>query len=148
MNRQVVSYTRLDKQCIDNLRRIFELLELYLHQAGGAAGFPSDLEVIALMAKDPKPVICPADKLIGNSREPGRFRTSYEIVNNPLDSKLSRVAPGRIAIIAEKRANHNGSRFVLFYDGSIRAFNHPQFARLKNNAFVAPAEERGKKKTV
>ena len=43
-----------------------------------------------------------------------------------------------MAIVAEKRANHNGQRFVLFYDGSVRAFDAAQFDKLKNNLFVVP----------
>jgi len=50
---------------------------------------------------------------------------------------LSKTPPDRVAIIAEKRANHNGQRFVLFYDGSVRAFDTAQFEKLKNNSFVA-----------
>jgi len=50
---------------------------------------------------------------------------------------LSKTPPDKVAIVAEKGANHNGQRFVLFYDGSVRALDAAQFDKLKNNSFVA-----------
>jgi hypothetical protein len=53
-----------------------------------------------------------------------------------LNPKLLPIADDRIAIIAEKRANHNGKRFVLFLDGSVRAFDDSQFDKLKRRSFI------------
>jgi prepilin-type processing-associated H-X9-DG protein len=57
-------------------------------------------------------------------------------VNDPLKPALSTTPADRVAIIAEKRPNHNGQRFVLFYDGSVRAFDETQFDKLEKNSFV------------
>lgn len=135
-DKQFMFKSDVDEHCIDNLRRIYELVHAYLHQSGSVAGFPSDLEVIALMANDPKLLICPADKLIKNSDPNRSLRTNYEIVNDPLTPKLSKLGRGRIAIVAEKRPNHHGRRFVLFYDGSVKAFNISQFETLRKNSFI------------
>jgi hypothetical protein len=129
--------TLAEEQCTGNLRRIYELVELYLHGSGGEIGFPSNFDGLRLMAKDPNLFICPADKAIEGSQVSGSEQSSYEIVNNPLDSKLSSTDPAKIAIVVEKRPNHTGKRFALFYNGSIRSFNDSAFDRLKNNAFVA-----------
>ena len=64
------------------------------------------------------------------------FETSYEIVSDPLKTELKGTPPNRVAIVVEKKANHDGKRFVLFYDGSVTAFDEVQFAKLKNNSFV------------
>jgi hypothetical protein len=130
------SRTPVDKQCVDNLQRVYKLLKLYLHRSGGALGFPSNLDVLYPMAEDPKPFICPADKELEAAGKPDTFRTSYEIVNNPLEPKFAKTSPNRIAIVTEKRANHQGQRFILFYDGSVRAFDETQFDRLKGSSFI------------
>jgi hypothetical protein len=136
MNKPSVSRTPIDEQCLGNLHRIYKLIKQYLHHSGGALGFPSNLDGVYLMAKDPKPFICPADKGLETASKPDSFRTSYEIVSNPLDPKLATIPASRIAIVVEKRSNHEGQRFVLFYDGSVRAFDNRQFDRLKDDSFI------------
>lgn len=136
MNKPSFSQSSIDQQCISNLRHVYRLLKLHLHHSGGALGFPSDLEILYGLSKDPQVFICPGDKEIDVSVKTESFRTSYEIVNDPLRPKLSAMPPDKVGIVAEKRANHNGQRFVLFYDGSVRAFDAAQFDRLKNNSFV------------
>jgi hypothetical protein len=86
------------------------------------------------MAREPKPFVCPVDKELGSARNSDSIRTSYEIVSNPLDRTT--IPPNEIAIVVEKRANHAGRRFVLFYDGSVRAFNDAQYDKLKSNLFI------------
>jgi hypothetical protein len=136
MNKPATSQTSVDEQCIVNLRIIYKLLELHLHHSAGAMGFPHNLDLLYGMSKDPNDFICPADKQINTSVRTKTFRTSYEVVNDPLKPDSSTTLIGRIAIIAEKRANHNGKRFVLFYDGSVRAFDLTQFGKLKGNSFI------------
>jgi hypothetical protein len=48
----------------------------------------------------------------------------------------AKTTPARIAIIAEKGVNHNGKRFVLFYDGSVRGLDAKQFDKLKSRSFI------------
>ncbi len=136
MNKPSVSRTPVDEQCASNLHRIYKLIKQYLHHSGGALGFPSNLDGVYLMAKDPTPFICPADKGLETASKPDSFRTSYEIVSNPLEPKLATIPASRIAIVVEKRANHNRQRFVLFYDGSVKAFDDAQFDRLKGDSFI------------
>jgi hypothetical protein len=136
MNKPSASRTPVDEQCVGNLQRIYKLIKQHLHHSGGALGFPSNLDGVYLMAKDPKPFICPADKGLETASKPDAFRTSYEIVSNPLDPKLATMPASRIAIVVEKRANHNGQHFVLFYDGSVKAFDDSQFERLKGDSFI------------
>ena len=136
MNKPSVSRTPVDEQCVGNLQRIYKLIKQHLHHSGGALGFPSNLDGVYLMAKDPKPFICPADKGLETASKPDGFKTSYEIVSDPLDPKLATMPASRIAIVVEKRANHNGQRFVLFYDGSVKAFDDSQFDRLKGDSFI------------
>lgn len=136
MNKPSVSRTPVDEQCVGNLQRIYKLIKQYLHHSGGALGFPSNFDGVYLMARDPKPFVCPADRKLETAGKPDTFRTSYEIVNNPLEPKLAKTPAGRIALVIEKRANHDGQRFVLFYDGSVRAFDGPQFDRLRSNSFI------------
>jgi len=121
-----------DEECVHNLQRIYISIKQYLHHSGGRLGFPADLEALYPMAREPKPFVCPADKEPGSTRSSDSIRTSYEIVGNPLD----RIPPNEIAIVVEKRANHAGRRFVLFYDGSVRAFNDAQYDKLKSNLFI------------
>lgn len=137
MNKSSLSQSSIDEQCIGNLRHIYRLLKLHLHHSGGALGFPSDLDTLYGLSKDPKIFICPGDTETKASEKPDAFRTSYEIVNDPLKPELAKTPPARIAIIAEKRANHNGQRFVLFYDGSVKAFDAAQFDKLRSNSFIA-----------
>lgn len=136
MNKRPFSQSSVDEQCTNNLRTIYRLLKLHLHHSGGAMGFPSNLDLLYGMSKDPRDFICPADKQINASVRTDIFRTSYEIVNNPLKRQLSTTSADRIAIIAEKRPNHNDQRFVLFYDGSVRTFDKVQFEKLKNHSFI------------
>jgi len=136
MNKPPVSRTPADEECVADLHRIYKLLKQYLHHSGGALGFPSNLDALYPMAKEPKPFICPADKELETAVKPNTFRTSYEIVSDPLEPKLSTTPASKIAIVAEKRANHNGQRFVLFYDGFVRALDDADFERLKGNAFI------------
>lgn len=131
------SRNKIDEECIKNLQYIYGLLNLYLHHSGGALPFPSDFEVLYEMSKKPKAFICPGDMKIDASVKTRPFRTSYQFVNDPLKSKLSAAAPGKIAIVAEKEPNHDGVRFVLFYDGSVRAFDTTNFDKLKNHCFIA-----------
>jgi hypothetical protein len=146
MNKPSVSRTPVDEQCVGNLQRIYKLIKQYLHHSGGALGFPSNLDGVYLMSKDPKPFICPADKGLETASKPDTFRTSYEIVSNPLEPKLATMPASRIAIVVEKRANHNRQRFVLFYDGSVKAFDDSQFDRLKGDSFID--KERTESETV
>src|SRR5256714_12456491 len=111
MNKQFVSQDSIDAQCITNLKRIYGLIKYYMHLSGGALKFPDNLDKIDLMAKDQNLFICPGDKQINTSVTADTFRTSYEIVNDPLKPKLSGTPPDRIAIIAEERLNHDGKRF-------------------------------------
>jgi len=73
---------------------------------------------------------------LNTPRKKYSFKTSYEIVNASTKTELKKSPPDRVAIVAEKRANLEGKRYVLFYDGSVRAFDEAQFAKLKNNSFV------------
>lgn len=130
--------TTLDQQCIDNLRTIYRLLKLHLHHSAGALGFPTNFDLLYDMSKDPRIFLCPTDKQ-PSPAEQGTFPTSYEIVKDPLIPSLSKTPPRDIAIIAEKRPTHNGRRFVLFYDGSVRAFDDRQFEILKGNSFIDKA---------
>jgi len=97
------------------------------------------------MAEKTNPFTCPADKRLSSHKEdkvscyPKATRdcpSSYEIVNDPMKAALSKIAPKRIGVIAEKEANHDGHRSVLFWDGSVRAFDNAQFNRLKDNSFI------------
>ena len=135
MGNQSASQPDIDRQCITKLKRIDDLIKIYLHHSAGVLGFPS-LERLSGLAEKPNPFICLGDKEINTSVKRGSFMTSYEIVNDPLQSKLSATPRDRIAIVTEKRPNHNGKRFVLFYDGSVRTFDETQFNELKNNSFI------------
>jgi hypothetical protein len=123
-----------NEQCIRNLQEIYKLLKYYVHGSGGALGFPSNLESVYGMSKDPSMFVCPADKQA--TPKSTAFQTSYKIVNNPLKSNLSKKPASQVAIVAEKRPNHDGRRFVLFYDGSVRAFDDSQFETLRRNSFI------------
>jgi hypothetical protein len=136
MNEPSSSQASIDKQCIANLKSIYQMIKIHLHHSAGVLGFPSNLELIYSLTKEPNLFICPADKQINPSVKTDTFRTSYEVVNDPLKPKLSTTPAARIAIVAEKRSNHNDQRFVLFYDGSVRAFDKAQFEKLKNNGFI------------
>jgi len=136
MDKPIVSRTAAEEQCIGNLRRIHKLIKLDQHRSGGELPFPSNFARLNLMAREPKPFVCPADKDLGNTNQPDTLKTSYEIVNNPKEPKLAKVSAGRVAIVIEKIANHNGQRFVLFYDGSVKGFDGPQFDALKSNSFI------------
>lgn len=136
MNKPSFSETNVTEQCASNLRHIYRLLKLHLHHSAGAMGFPTNLDLLYGMSKDPKVFICPADKGLETAGKPDTFRTSYEIVSNPLEPKLATMPASRIAIVVEKRANHNGRRFVLFYDGSVKAFDDSQFDKLKGDSFI------------
>ena len=136
MKNQSFSQTNTDHQCIANLKRIGKLIKRHLHHSAGVLGFPTNLDTIYSMSLDPKLFICPADKEINTSIKGDSLRTSYEIVNDPLKPELSATPPDRIAIIAEKRPNHNDKRFVLFYDLSVREFDEAQFKELKSNSFI------------
>lgn len=129
------SLSKADQRCMSNLRDIHRLLRIYLHQSAGVLGFPSKLESIYGMSKDPTMFICPLDKNITAERT-NTFQTSYEIVNDPLRPGLSKIPACRIAIVAEKNANHDGERFVLFYDGSVRLFDKEHFDELKKNSYI------------
>jgi hypothetical protein len=136
MTNPPVSRPSVDQQCVGDLQRIYKLIKQQLHHSGGALGFPSDLDGLYGMAKDPNPFICPADDGLETASKPDTFKTSYKIVGNPLDPKLATTPASRIAIVVEKRANHNGKRFVLFYDGSVKVFDGSQFERLKSDSFI------------
>lgn len=136
MNKPLGSQTSMAGQCMNNLRHIYRLLKLHLHHSAGAMGFPPNFDLLYGMSKDPKVFICPADKQINPSVKTDTFRTSYEVVNDPLKPKLSTIAPSRVAIVAETRPNHDGQRFVLFYDGSVRAFDKAEFDKLKADGFI------------
>jgi hypothetical protein len=136
MHKPSTGQTTIDKQCVTNLKIVYKMIKLNLHHSGGVTGFPPDLDEIYLMTKDPKLFICPGDKQINANMKPDTFLTIYEVVNDPLKPQLSTTPPDRIAIVAEKRPNHNDQRFVLFYDGSVKAFDNPHFDRLKNNSFI------------
>ena len=129
------SRASVDEQCVENLLSVYRLLRLWLHRTG-RLDFPSNLELLYPWVKEPKPFICPEDKELEAAGQPDTFRTSYEIVNNPLESKFAKTSANRIAIVTEKRANHQGQRFVLFYDGSVRAFDVTQFDKLKGCSFI------------
>ena len=136
VKKQSFSQASIDEQCIANLKRLDKLIKHYLHHTAGVLGFPANLDEIHSMSKDAHLFICPGDKQINTSVKKNTFRTSYEVVNDPLKPKTSGTPPDRIAIIAEKNPNHNGKRFVLFYDGSVRAFDEAQFDKLRNNSFI------------
>jgi hypothetical protein len=104
------SRTPADRQCLNNLRTIYVLIEYDLHVSGGALGFPS-LNRLYGAAADPRIFVCPTDRGLEATGKPGTLRTSYEIVSNPLDPKLAATPARRVAVVAEKRASHkaNGS---------------------------------------
>jgi hypothetical protein len=135
MNKPPVPQAVVREQCIANLKGIYDLIKHYLHHTAGVLGFPPNLDEIHSLS-EPNLFICPGDKQIGPRAKADTFQTSYEIVNDPLNPKLSTTPAARIAIITEKRANHDGKRFVLFYDGSVRGFEKSQFDKLKNNSFI------------
>jgi hypothetical protein len=110
------------------------MIEDYVHHSGGA--FPSSIENIHLMTHEKSVFVCRAEAPVRGTRKKRAFKTSYEIVNNPLKSELKNTPRARIAIVAEKTANHDGRRLVLFYDGSVKGFDEGQFSELKNNSFV------------
>ena len=91
MKNQPLSPTEIDQRCITNLKRIDRLIKIDLHHSAGVHGFPATLERITGLAGKPNPFICPGDKEINTSVKRGSFRTSYEIVNDPLQSKLSAI---------------------------------------------------------
>jgi hypothetical protein len=130
-----------DRICIENLHRIYGLIEDDLHLSAGLLPFPS-LGRLYGAAKDPKPFICPADTGLEGMDRKGSIRSSYEIVTNPLDPKYSSTPPNILAIVVEKRANHSGKRFVLFNDGSVREFSNNQFDKLRSDAFIDLASVR------
>lgn len=127
--------TNAEEQCAHNLKRIYTLLKLSLHHSGGIR-FPRTIDSIYSMAEDPKPFICPSDKGITSVDKSPDTETSYEIVNDPLNPELSKVSSSRIAIVIEKRPNHQNQRLVLFYDGSIRRFSNEQYEALREKFFV------------
>lgn len=132
-----------EAQCTANLKRIFKLIRLYEHQSAGVLEFPQDLvKNIAPMTHRETLFTCPADAQPGAAAKGAARTISYRFVNNPKRPALSKTPPGRIAIVAEERPNHDGKRLVLFYDGSVRAFDEEHFATLKNDSFVdtRPAE--------
>jgi len=51
---------------------------------------------------------------------PGRLDGVYLMTKDP-------------KVLVEKRVNHNGQRFVLFWDGSVKSFDDVQFDRLKRD---------------
>ena len=130
-----VSRATAEEQCAANLKDIYKLITAYLHHTARVLGFPHSLDEIHSLA-EPGLFVCPADKQIPSLAGSDTFQTSYEIVNDPLRSKFSQTAPSRIAIVAEKMPNHNGKRFVLFYDGSVRAFDQADFEKLKSASFI------------
>lgn len=140
MEAQTVSINSRDsinaeEQCAHNLKRIYTLLKLSLHHSGGIR-FPRTIDSIYSMAEDPKPFVCPSDKgTTGPEKSPGT-ETSYELVNDPLSLQLSKISSNRIAIVIEKRPNHQNRRLVLFYDGSIKKFSNEQYEALKKTSFV------------
>lgn len=134
MNFQTSAETGSEARCVSNLKEIREMIGLYVHHSGGE--FPPSLADLSLMTHDKSVFGCPAAALVKAQRKKGTFKTSYEIVNNPLKSELKNTPPARIAIVAEKTANHEGKRLVLFYEGSVKGFDETQFAELKNNSFV------------
>ena len=136
MDKSSTTQTSADEQCVANLRNIYSLIQHYLHHTAKVLGFPANLTEIHSLA-EPSLFICPADKQINPHSKADIFQSSYEIVNDPLKPSLSSTPTARIAILAEKRANHNGKRYVLFYDGSVRSFDQAQFDELKDNSFVA-----------
>ena len=134
MNFQTSAGTSSEARCVSNLKEIHEMIGLYVHHSGGE--FPSSLTDLSLMTHDKSVFVCPAATPVKAERKKGTFKTSYELVNNPLKSELKNTPRSRIAIVAEKNANHDGKRLVLFYDGSVKGFDETQFAELKNNSFV------------
>jgi hypothetical protein len=135
MNAQASAETRTDARCISNLKRIYHMVGLYVHYSGGTR-FPTSLDKIDLMTHDKTVFVCPADVTASKPLKKHSFRTSYEIVNDPRKPEFSSIPHNKIAIVAEVKPNHNGKRFVLFYDGSVRAFDETQFDKLKNDSFV------------
>jgi hypothetical protein len=136
MDAQTSAGTGTDARCVSNLKRIHAMIELYVHHSGGGLGFPTSLEKINLMTRDKSLFVCPAEVPVTAARKKYSFKTSYEIVNDPLKPDLKKTPPDRVAIVAEKRAKHDGKRFVLFYDGSVRAFDEAKFDKLKSNSFI------------
>ena len=136
MNAQASAGTSSDVQCISNLKRIYRLITLDQHQSAGVLGFPTNFDRIRLMTHDRSIFVCPAEVTPTTRLKRHSFKTSYEVVNDPLRPELAATPRDRVAIVAEKRPNHNGKRFVLFYDGSVRAFDQAQFDKLKDNSFI------------
>lgn len=136
MGNQLSSQTSNEKKCVNNLKRVRDHIQLHLHHTAGVLGFPTSLDIIHGLSRDTSLYICPEDKGIGASVKSEEFKSSYDIVNDPLKRKLSKTPHNKIAIIAEKRPNHDGKRFVLFYDGSVRAFDEAKYDELKSNSFI------------
>ncbi|HEX7316772.1 MAG TPA: hypothetical protein VF297_22920 [Pyrinomonadaceae bacterium] len=128
-----------EAQCAANLKQIFRLIKAYQHQSAGVLEFPQDLVVnIGPMSHEETLLTCPADTQTGAATGGAARVISYRFVNDPERPALARTAPGRIALVAEERPNHDGKRLVLFYDGSVRALDNEQFERLKRHHFLEP----------
>ncbi len=125
-----------DNRCIANLKVISNLIKIYLHQTAQVAGFPRKLDTIRYATHKRSHFVCPNDKTINLTVNTTAFQTSYEIVSDPLNPKMSGVSPNKIAIVAEKSAYHDGKRFVLFYSGDVRAFDEKEFEKLKARSFI------------
>src|ERR1700720_3389146 len=95
MNSQTSAGTSSDARCVSNLKRIHAMIELYLHHSGGGLGFPTSLERINLMTRDKSLFVCPAEVPVTSSRRKYSFKTSYEIVNDPLKSDLKKTPRDR-----------------------------------------------------
>lgn len=117
--------------CKANLKKIHRLIRLYDHQARGLT--TADIDSLMKMSKFRDIFVCPSDTRTTN-QEGGP--SSYEIVGNYFEH-LRRAPANAVAVAFEKRRNHGGGRFVLFYDGSVRAYSDAEFEDLRERAFIA-----------
>ena len=96
MNERSYSPTSIDKKCIANLKAIDKLLKHYLHHTARVLGFPRNLDEIHSLSDDRSLFVCLGDKNINLAVKTSAFRTSYEVVNDPLNPNPSVHYKGRL----------------------------------------------------
>jgi hypothetical protein len=124
--------------CISRLNHIYSMIKHYEHHSGTNT-FPT-LDDLAGTTRDKSAFLCP-DIPPSNRRAGGTLRTSYMIVNNPREDRLAVVAPRDIAIVAEVSGRRDGTRLVLFYDGTVSVLGRPEFEALRRTGFTRSGED-------
>ena len=125
-------------RCAANLNHIYVMIKHYEHHSG-VKRFPT-LEELGWTTRDWSVFRC-SERTAGERRNAKTFQTDYIIVNDPRESRLTTVAPHDIAIVTEKAAHRDGTRFVLFYDGAVRKVDGERYDALQGNGFVRMGED-------